>query len=327
MDNLTHSLVGLTLARAGLDRHTPRAAWLLVAASNAPDIDILSNVFGNLTYLDWHRQHTHALLLAPLLAVACVAFFRLVLRWAIPWRAGSLLALLAIGLHILMDLATVYGTRILLPFSRQWFAFDWIYVFDFTLFLVLAVAAVAPLLSRLVSGEIGARAGTPGRGLARFALLFLAALLASRWVLHDRALAVLNARIYNGANPQRIAALPSPLNPFVWRGLVRTADALSEHEVNLLAGFDPERGRVYAQPEPGPALTAARATPTMRRYLDFAQWPCFRMVPVDRPEGGVRVTAFDLRFGDGDHPRFVASVLLDAQHRVVEEAFSISSEP
>ena len=38
---LTHSLTGLALSRAGLDRLCPRAAWLLILSANVPDSDIV----------------------------------------------------------------------------------------------------------------------------------------------------------------------------------------------------------------------------------------------------------------------------------------------
>ena len=39
MDNITHSLTGLMLSRAGLNRISPEATWVLLLAANAPDID------------------------------------------------------------------------------------------------------------------------------------------------------------------------------------------------------------------------------------------------------------------------------------------------
>src|SRR5580700_4729841 len=40
MDPLTHSATGLFLGRAGLNRYSRQAPWILVLAANAPDIDI-----------------------------------------------------------------------------------------------------------------------------------------------------------------------------------------------------------------------------------------------------------------------------------------------
>ena len=46
MDNLTHSLIGVALSRAGLNRVTPHATAILLLAVNLPDLDIISLVDG-----------------------------------------------------------------------------------------------------------------------------------------------------------------------------------------------------------------------------------------------------------------------------------------
>ncbi len=53
MDNITHSLVGLMLARAGLEKTTPRGTAMMVLAANAPDIDAVFWFSGTQTY---HRM-------------------------------------------------------------------------------------------------------------------------------------------------------------------------------------------------------------------------------------------------------------------------------
>src|SRR5438067_2879918 len=59
MDNLTHTLFGLTLARTPLGRAGRGTTAALVLASNAPDIDIVTTAGGVLGYLRWHRGPTH----------------------------------------------------------------------------------------------------------------------------------------------------------------------------------------------------------------------------------------------------------------------------
>ena len=41
MDNLTHALSGAVLSRAGFNRFTPQAGWLMVAAANVPDLEFV----------------------------------------------------------------------------------------------------------------------------------------------------------------------------------------------------------------------------------------------------------------------------------------------
>ncbi|PYT24534.1 MAG: hypothetical protein DMG58_25750 [Acidobacteria bacterium] len=72
VDNITHSLTGLLLSRAGLDRLTPRAPWILFLAANAPDIDVVSAFGGSLNYLHYHRNLTHSLVALPVLPIICV---------------------------------------------------------------------------------------------------------------------------------------------------------------------------------------------------------------------------------------------------------------
>ncbi len=70
MDNLTHSLFGLTLARTPLGRAGRGTTAVLVIASNIPDIDGLSAVRGTASYLHWHRGPAHGPIGVVLLSVA-----------------------------------------------------------------------------------------------------------------------------------------------------------------------------------------------------------------------------------------------------------------
>ena len=64
MDNLTHSLFGLTLARTPLGRAGRGTTAALLLASNAPDIDIVVTAGGSANYLAYHRGPTHGPLVA-----------------------------------------------------------------------------------------------------------------------------------------------------------------------------------------------------------------------------------------------------------------------
>src|SRR5215475_13682193 len=70
MFNSTHTLVGLAVARTGLDRWTPLATWTAVIASNLPDMDIVTQFAGTTTYLSHHRGFTHTIFGTPILAFA-----------------------------------------------------------------------------------------------------------------------------------------------------------------------------------------------------------------------------------------------------------------
>jgi len=322
VDPLTHTLTGVFLSRAGLDRFTPRATWILLLAANAPDIDVVSAFGGSLNYLHYHRHLTHSLVALPILPLLCVLLVRGVSRKPVHWLGAYSIAFIGVSSHLLLDLTNVYGVRLLLPFSSTWFRLDITSVIDFWIWGALLTALVAPLFSRLVNSEIGAAgpARGGGRGFAIFALVFLFAYDGARYLVHTRAIDTLDSRIYSGAAPRRVGAFPSA-SIFRWHALAETADGFSLQDVDLLGEFDPSAGRVFYKPEPSPMIEAARRDMVFQQFLRFAQYPYWQLTPADEPEGATRVEAMDLRFGDPLAPGFVCTAIVDAKQHVVRAWF------
>src|SRR5687767_1942277 len=120
MDNLTHSLTGLMLSRAGLNKAVPRASWLLLMAANAPDVDVISMIGGAGTYLQYHRWMTHALVMLPVIAILPVLAMRFLFRQRLPWLRAWTVSLIGVASHVALDFTNPYGIRLLLPFSDAW---------------------------------------------------------------------------------------------------------------------------------------------------------------------------------------------------------------
>jgi inner membrane protein len=315
VENITHSLVGAILSRAGLNRFSPHGTLLMVLASNAPDLDVVTAAFGANTYLDYHRGPTHSLLLAPLWAFVPVALLHWGFQRKLPLLRSWLLCLLAVVIHIGMDFLTGYGTKPFWPFASAWIQWPVLYISDIYILLACLIALAAPALSGLVSGEIGAKKGT-GRGWAIAALVFALTWIGFRGLMRDRVQDMLASHVYQGRSPKRYTALPTPFNPLRWRGLVECEGFLSEHNVQVFEEFDPDNGTLLLQPRQAEILAAARKAPEMKRFLDFAQWPSFRVIPMEAPPGAVRVEVRDLRFATG----FEATVELDRTGQVIEES-------
>src|SRR5262245_172819 len=117
MENLTHTLTGLMLSRAGLNRWCPRATPILLIAANLPDIDIVTRLAGPLAYLDQHRGISHALIVAPFLSALSAAIVRVVSRKPMSWLPAVITGLIGVLSHLLLDWTNTYGIRMLLPFS------------------------------------------------------------------------------------------------------------------------------------------------------------------------------------------------------------------
>jgi len=325
MDNLTHTLTGLMLSRAGLNRWCPKATPILLLAANIPDSDIVVRLFNDsLTYLDHHRGITHGLAAAPVMAALAVALVAAVTRSKLPWLRAIVTGSIGVLSHLLLDWTNTYGIHMLAPFSNGWLRLDIINVVDLWIWIFLLLAVAGPLLSKLVSSEIGAKSGT-GRGAAIFALIAVMLYSGARYALHERAINTLDSHMYSGAPAKRTAAFPHFANPFAWNTYVDTANAVILQRVNLLMPYDPMGGVVHYWPPRSQAVETTLATETVRRFLNFAQFPFWQVTPLDKPEGAVKVEVMDLRFGDPNEPRFVSTVVVDAAGRVMEESFSFGA--
>ncbi len=143
MDNLCHSLVGMALSRAGLNKRTALATSTLVIANNLPDIDV--GVFAtNTLAMSFRRGWTHGVLAqadaadradrrdAALRSLSTEGIAR-----TIASMPGQILLLSYIGvlLHVFMDFTNSYGVRLLMPFSERWFYGDALYIVDPWLYL------------------------------------------------------------------------------------------------------------------------------------------------------------------------------------------------
>src|SRR5260370_21287826 len=95
------------------------------------------------------------------------------------------------------------------------------------------------------------------------------------FVLPGNAVAALESRTYRGESPRKVAAFAESGSPFHWLGIVETASALHEVEIEVgpVASFDPGAPVTSYKPEPSPALDPARDSAVARRFLQVARFP------------------------------------------------------
>jgi membrane-bound metal-dependent hydrolase YbcI (DUF457 family) len=332
MDTITHTLFALTLARTPLGRAGRGTTATLILASNAPDIDVVTTARGARSYLTWHRGPTHG----PLGVVG----LGLLAAWVVwvglgvlekrspsgepraPFRVLAPIAIVGVVFHLLMDLPTSYGVRVLSPFDWHWFAIDWMPIIDVYLLVVLAAS--------LLFGRVSEAAG---RRNAALALTLMAANYGVRGVAHHQAL--VNApRLFGpllpsrcetpapevhlidswpgtaGAPPQagarclvEVVAVPTFFSPFRWRVIAHLSNAYEIHDIDLLdARFQgPASGQEVLWRTTlrfpnvwTPAVWAAASTPLGRTFLGFARLPAARSF-VD-PTGIATIRWTDVRF-------------------------------
>lgn len=333
MDNLTHSLFGLTVARTPLGRTGRGTTVALLLASNAPDIDIITAIGGTASYLQWHRGPTHGPIGVAGLSLLCALIAQALAKWrskptddpVAPLSALWPIAILGVVCHVLMDLPTSYGTRPLSPFSWTWFAEDWMPIVDIYLWAILGGGLLltrraaritgtdlrvrnAMLALGLVAGVYGVRAASHRLALADAPRVFGAQLpprcadatAEGRWI--DR-WPVARATTPRDASAGRclieIAAFPDFFSPFRWQLVAQLSNAYERRAIDLLAPEPRDR--------PGHQLTSIRYpnqwTPAVehaarsrigRIYLGFSRFPAARS-SVDA--GGIGMVRWsDMRF-------------------------------
>jgi membrane-bound metal-dependent hydrolase YbcI (DUF457 family) len=372
MDNLTHTLFGATLARTPLGRAGRGTLPALLISSNAPDIDIVAAMSGGTkTYLAWHRGPTHgpigvvalALATAGLVWLGRAGFSR---RWthrpaADPSSADASFAMLVgvsmigVVLHVLMDLPTSYGTRLLSPFSWKWFAFDWLPIVD--IYLMMA------LVAGLIVGEL---TKASRRQLAAIVLALMAANYGVRAVAHaqavtlapqlfgqrfgepcepgnptvERALAAWPRENGQAASASgrtclvEVAAVPTFMSPFRWRVIAQLSNGYELHDIDVLDVRARSRSSAddvfwrrtirYPNQWTPPTFVAATA-PAAAVFLGFSRFPAARTFA--DPSGTTIVRWTDMRFVAGpslrNEPRppniFNVLVQVDPSGRIVRE--------
>ncbi|HKO96973.1 MAG TPA: metal-dependent hydrolase [Pyrinomonadaceae bacterium] len=163
MDNLTHSLIGLAAAKAGLEKLSPGATALCLIAANIPDADVVTLLGGRWTYLEQHRGITHSIIgtlgLALLLPVAFFLADKLIARLrkrppSIKLKGLVIASLVVTATHPFMDWTNNYGVRPLLPWNSSWFYGDFVFIIDPFLWLTLGGAAF--LVTSKTKKQIGA---------------------------------------------------------------------------------------------------------------------------------------------------------------------------
>jgi inner membrane protein len=146
MDNVTHSLVGVTLAELALSKRPSDGTapsqrtrlalyWSSILSSNLPDFDFFARFFapkgeaGRLFYLLVHRGITHSLIaslpLALLSAWVCALGFKIKLT-----RQLFLVSWVAFLLHLFADSWNEYGVHLFSPFYNGWSYGDFVFILE-----------------------------------------------------------------------------------------------------------------------------------------------------------------------------------------------------
>ena len=300
MDNITHTMAGAVLARAGLDRRgtLPLATSTLMLAANAPDIDIFVMFLGSYAGLAFRRGWTHgpiAMLVLPLVLTGLVlAWDRFVRRNGergasrTPVDAGATLLVAVIGVmsHPILDWLNTYGVRLLMPFGREWFYGDAVFIIDPWLWLLLGSAL---LRWRRTRRRV--------QIFAAVAAAYVVAMIGASMIAEPMARRAAEAAGLKGI--EEVMYQPAPAQPYRAGLIVATREAYTFGSFNWLA----RDGRVTFRGNPIPrgdwTTREVRRAMADSRVRDYLVWSRFPFVLTEQTPEGIAVFFGDARFTDG----------------------------
>jgi inner membrane protein len=328
MDNLTHTLYGFALAKAGLDRTSRHAMPAILIGANLPDIDLAAIWGGQINYLRYHRGVTHSFLgiaiESLLLALLFMGFEKSAThRNRLKLFFWLLLAsLIGTGSHLFLDYTNSYGIRPFLPFKSEWYSLDTVFIIDPWILFFFLIGLGMTYLFRLINQEIGARP-TSLRSGAILSLILISGYWVAKELSHNSALRELERQSYADGEPLSIGAFPQFMNPFAWHGVVETPRAFHLR----MTGWIPfpsiqteKRIRSFYKPEQEEVLQAVSQGDEAKTFLNFARYPFFQILQVPN---GFEVEARDLRFEFATRVRrgFRYRAELDSRLKILSESF------
>ncbi len=246
MDPVTHVAAGVLISQV---LPGPARGWSALAGvlfGLLPDIDYFLIFSDRLAFIRHHRGFTHSLPAMVLFALLGAGLGRALggPRW---FRPLFFIGLAVLASHLLLDLATSYGTQIMFPFSRKRFTLDWLFIIDPYLTALLLAGALAALWSAAHGRQVGtiflAAAGVyfllcgfyhqQALTLARQVFRPPAAIVPGGGPKRAHTLTLPDQAFWPEAEELTIAALPQPFSCRRWQLVAADGEAVQQTFVQL----------------------------------------------------------------------------------------------
>ncbi len=235
MDSITQFVLGSSIATAVLGKRTPIWQSVLIggAIATLPDLDAFIDHGDPIRNMTYHRGETHAFfyqtLATPLIGWIASRLPSQRCHFK-PWLLATWLILIT---HAILDLMTVYGTQILIPFVNKAYAVGSIFIIDplYTL----------PLIFGLIATGI-ARSDKRYRwnhAALMFSTLYLVWSVGMQ--AHVRAVAK-DSLLAANIRSEKILVTPTAFNTVLWRVMAMTEDGYAE---GFYSPFDENAGIAF----------------------------------------------------------------------------------
>lgn len=256
MDPISHLLAGYTVSKA-LNINNLNVEAVLLFSSIAVDWDVVYWFKGNIPYFKNHRGFSHSVGGFLILSMAISLTSKIIFP-SIALKTLIFASLCGIITHVTFDLMTTYGTRLLLPFSKKWYALDLIPGFDFFIFsswlLLLFIKRNKQLLAILI-------------------LIFNIFFLFLRFLFKTKAKTIIiNNYLKNYKNIKRIQLFPYPFTPLTWMVLVEVEDMILRGVFNFILSKK-FKWKIFRQQIPISLISKLKNSELFNHYFNYARFP------------------------------------------------------
>ncbi|SDY33855.1 inner membrane protein [Evansella caseinilytica] len=304
MDTGTHVVMGIAIGGlATLDPVVSSSPVMtqavmvgVIIGSQAPDFDTILKLKNNAVYIRHHRGMTHSIpfwFIWPTLITVFINFLMPGVNLVHLW----LWTLLAVCLHVFVDIFNAYGTKALYPLHNKWIALGIINIFDPFIFVTHIIA--------IILWRFGLDPG--------WTFLWLYAVLTGYYLWRIKA----QRKVFRSLKKKHADATHIFISPTfrwgMWHVVVRTKIMMYVAQV--------KNGRIHYYEtypfEPIPdnvIINAARIDENLRAFLSFS--PAYRW-EVTEETHGYSVKFVDLRYRSKGHYPFIALVRLDPSLNIV----------
>jgi inner membrane protein len=304
MDTLTHITMGVALGGlATLDPivaedpvvfHSVLAGTII--GSHAPDFDTILKLKNNAVYIRNHRGITHSIPAIFVWAILITAFIYIfapisnVLHLFI-WT------LVAVSLHIFVDIFNAYGTQAARPINHKWIAFGFINTFDPYIFSFLIIGIAFWIFG-----------ADPGITFAFvFTVIFIYYL--KRYFDKKRIIDTIKEHF---DNVEQIVTSPT-IRQKIWRIAITTKDkfyvARAENgSIKILDQF------IRKELPDHPAMKKSLEDENIQAFLSFS--PVYRW-EIKEMGDQTEIRFTDLRYRSKEHYPFIAVVKLDRHLQII----------
>lgn len=235
MDSLSQIALGAAISVAVFRRKQPlwQSALLGAVAGTLPDLDVLISHGDPISDMTYHRTESHSLFYLTLLSPLFAWLWLRIQRHAVSFRRSLVAIWLVFITHPLLDMLTIYGTQLALPFSDYPFGVGSVFVIDPLYTLPLLIGTITTLKRQ--------RVGWNNLGLALSCAYLGFGLLAQHSV---KTLAMTQLPGPPSATGQLLVSA-TPFNGLLWRLLWVHDDAYYEAYYSLLDEATTLRWQAY----------------------------------------------------------------------------------